>query len=39
LRHWRFDASLFPDLSRATVLTTLRVEGFKMVFPLARIAG
>jgi hypothetical protein len=37
LRQWRFDPQLFPDLSRATVLTALRIEGFRMVFPAARI--
>lgn len=37
LRQWRFDPELFPDLSRATVLTAARIEGFTMVFPAARI--
>jgi hypothetical protein len=37
VRQWRFDPVLFPDLSRATVLTALRIEGFRMVFPVARI--
>lgn len=37
LRQWHFDPELFPDLSRATVLTALRIEDFKMVFPVARI--
>lgn len=37
LRQWRFDPELFPDLGRATVLTALRIEGFRMVFPVARI--
>ena len=36
LRRWRFDPELFPDLSRATVLTAVRIEGFRMVFPVAR---
>ena len=36
LRRWRFDTELFPDLSRATVLTAVRIEGFRMVFPVAR---
>ena len=36
LRRWRFDPELFPDLSRATVLTAARIEGFRMVFPVAR---
>jgi len=39
LSRWRFDAALFPDLARASVLMTLRVEGFSMVFPLARTVG
>jgi hypothetical protein len=39
LRRWRFDPELFPDLSRATVLTALRIEDFNMVFPVARIVG
>jgi hypothetical protein len=34
---WRFDATLFPDLSSAAVLAVLKVESFRMVFPLARI--
>jgi hypothetical protein len=34
---WRFDAMLFPDLSSAAVLAVLKVESFRMVFPLARI--
>jgi hypothetical protein len=37
VRHWQFDAGLFPDLSRATVLTALRIEDFRMTFPVARI--
>lgn len=37
LRRWCFDRELFPDLSRASVLTALRIEGFRMVFPVARI--
>jgi hypothetical protein len=36
LRQWRFDPELFPDLSRATVLTAMRIEDFRMVFPIAR---
>ncbi len=39
LRRWRFDPELFPDLSRATVLTAVRIEGFRMVFPVARVVG
>lgn len=37
LRQWHFDAALFPDLSRATVLAALRIEDFRMTFPLARV--
>jgi hypothetical protein len=37
VRHWQFDAALFPDLSRATVLTALRIEDFSMRFPVARV--
>jgi hypothetical protein len=36
LRQWQFDAALFPDLSRATVLAALRVENFNMEFPVAQ---
>lgn len=36
VRQWRFDAALFPDLARSTVLTAARIEGFQMVFPVAR---
>jgi hypothetical protein len=39
LRQWRFDPELFPDLSRATVLTALRIEDFNMAFPVARTVG
>ena len=34
---WRFDATLFPDLAEATVLTALQVESFRMTFPVARV--
>lgn len=37
VRHWQFDAALFPDLSRATVLAALRIDDFRMTFPVARI--
>jgi hypothetical protein len=37
VRHWQFDAELFPDLSRGTVLAALRIEDFRMVFPVARV--
>lgn len=37
VRQWQFDATLFPDLARATVLTALRIEDFSMTFPVARI--
>jgi hypothetical protein len=34
---WRFDATLFPDLSAAPVLAVMKVESFRMRFPVARI--
>jgi hypothetical protein len=37
VRRWHFDPELFPDLSSATVLASLRIEDFEMVFPPARI--
>jgi hypothetical protein len=37
VRQWRFDPALFPDLGHATVLSAARIEGFQMVFPLARV--
>jgi hypothetical protein len=37
LRQMRCNGALFPDLGRATVLAALRIEGFRMVFPVARI--
>ena len=33
----RFDAGLFPDLADAAVVATLRVESFRMTFPVARV--
>lgn len=36
VRHWAFDAGLFPDLARSTVLAAARVQDFRMTFPLAR---
>ena len=38
VRQWRFDPTLFPDLASATVLTAARIEGFQMVFPVARVS-
>jgi hypothetical protein len=37
VRQWHFDPALFPDLTRATVLMAARIEGFQMVFPIARV--
>jgi Acetoacetate decarboxylase (ADC) len=37
LRSWRFDSKLFPDLERSAVLATLKVESFRMTFPVARV--
>ena len=34
---WRFDAVLFPDLADAAVLAIVKVESFRMRFPVARI--
>jgi hypothetical protein len=34
---WRFDATLFPDLAAAAVLAVMKVESFRMRFPVARI--
>ena len=39
LLSWRFDGSLFPDLTAAAVVAALKVESFRMRFPVARIAG
>jgi hypothetical protein len=39
VRHWHFAADLFPDLSQSTVLAALRIEDFRMTFPVARIVG
>jgi hypothetical protein len=33
----RYDGTLFPDLSSATVLAAFRVESFAMEFPVARV--
>jgi hypothetical protein len=37
LRQVRCNGALFPDLGRATVLATVRIEDFRMVFPVARV--
>jgi hypothetical protein len=37
VRHWQFGAGLFPDLSHASVLTALRIEDFRMSFPVAQV--
>jgi hypothetical protein len=37
LRQVRCNDALFPDLGRATVLAALRIEDFRMVFPVARV--
>ena len=34
---WRFDAELFPDLAGSAVVAALRVESFRMTFPVARV--
>jgi hypothetical protein len=38
LLSWRFNAGLFPDLTGAAVVATLRVESFRMTFPVAQVA-
>jgi hypothetical protein len=35
----RYDGTLFPELTEATVLASLRVEDFTMEFPVARIGA
>ena len=37
LAQTRYDGTLFPDLSEATVLAAFRVEDFTMEFPVARV--
>jgi hypothetical protein len=37
LRQMRCNDALFPDLGRATILAALRIEDFRMVFPVARV--
>jgi hypothetical protein len=37
LVHWWFDPQHVPDLTSATVLATVRVEAFRMEFPVARV--
>jgi Acetoacetate decarboxylase (ADC) len=37
LLSWRFNAELFPDLSGAAVVAALKVESFRMAFPVARV--
>jgi hypothetical protein len=38
LLSWSFDPVLFPDLAGAAVVAALRVESFRLTFPVARIA-
>jgi len=38
LLSWNFDPVLFPDLAGAAVVAVLRVESFRLTFPVARIA-
>jgi hypothetical protein len=35
LLSWRFDPALFPDLAGASVVAALKVESFRMTFPVA----
>ena len=37
LLRWQVDAALFPDLTHASVLASMRVDGFEMEFPVARV--
>jgi hypothetical protein len=37
LLSWRFNAGLFPDLAGAAVVAALKVESFRMRFPVARV--
>lgn len=37
LSSWRFDASLWPDLAGAAVIAAVRVESFRMSFPVASV--
>ena len=39
LLSWQFDGALFPDLAGAAVVAALRVESFRMKFPVARVSG
>jgi hypothetical protein len=39
LRSWRFDGTLFPDLASAAVVAALKVESFRMRFPVARVSA
>jgi hypothetical protein len=39
LLHWQFDPLRFPDLNLATVIASLRIEDFRMEFPVARVEG
>lgn len=36
VKNWSFDPAYFPDLSRAKVLTAIKINDFKMVFPVAK---
>ena len=37
LLSWRFDPALFPDLAAAAVLAAVKVDSFRMRFPVAKI--
>lgn len=39
LLSWRFDTGLFPDLAAVPVLAALKVESFRMTFPVAAVTG
>jgi hypothetical protein len=37
VKHWRFDAAVFPDLARGRVLAAMKITDFAMRFPVAKI--
>lgn len=39
LLSWRFDDTLFPDLAGARVLGAVKLRGFHMTFPVARVSS
>lgn len=37
VRHWRFDAGMFPDLAQGRVLLAARITDFSMRFPVSSV--